>query len=215
MNEDALEKVRKMARGCTDKGSLLDMRTNCIAKKNVEAIDIVEDELDTRFPNWETTDVARLRGGGTVSTIGRFRSNTQKFPSQIEAYIWLVNQFAGSNENIFKSHGETGDSYLRLLFGNREGGAMHFAPMEHLLDKKVGNVTGNDSRPVQLECGWWANTILSGTQKIRLLERLSQHCGIKSDEWSWAPETKSTSLQNEIAQRARGKALLDELERQK
>ena len=91
---------------------------------------------------------------------------------------------------------------------------MHFAPMSSMLDKKTDKGTENDSRPVQLECGWWANTVLSGSQKFRLLEALAHHCGIKSDEWSWEPENKIASLQEKVTQRARGQTILDGLTKQ-
>lgn len=197
MNDDTLEKVRKWAHACKDKGELLVLRKNCCNRNDVEAVDIVENVLDIRYPDWETVDVARTRTGGADPINARFRGNSQKFASQIEAYVWLVNQFTASNPNMFKSNGKT-DSYVRLLLGRRQGFAMHFAPIASLLDKKTENVTGNNSRPVQLECGWWANTVLSEPQKLRLLEDLAQHCGIKSDEWSWEPENKTARLKKRV-----------------
>ena len=86
--------------------------------------------------------------------------------------------------------------------------------MKSLLDKKTGNVTENYSRPVQLECGWWANTVLRSSQKIRLLEGLADHCDITSDEWNWEPEGNTESFQKRITQRDRGQTILDELARQ-
>ena len=214
MNDHTLEKVIKWACGCKDKSELLEMRKNCRDNNNLEAVDVVENELDIRYPNWETADVARTRSSGTDPTNARFRRHTQKFASQIEAYIWLVNQFAASNPNMFTSNGKTDESYLRLLLGHRKGSAMHFAPMASLLEKKTGKVTENDSRPLQLECGWWANTVLSSSQKFRRLEYLAQHCDIKSAEWSWEPENKTASLPKTVTHRVRGQSILDALARQ-
>ena len=214
MNNEELENVRKWALACKDKNELLEQRKNCRDRNNLEAVDIVESVLDIRYPNWGTADVARTRSGGIVPTNARFQSRTQKFASQIEAYIWLVNQFAASNPNMFTSNGKTDDSYGRLLFGQRKDLAMHFAPMSSMLDKKTDKGTENDSRPVQLECGWWANTVLSGSQKFRLLEGIAQHCDIKSGEWSWEPENKTASLQKRVTQRDRGQTILDEFARQ-
>lgn len=190
MGIDPLENVRSIASRC-NKAELLNLRVNCLARNNPSAVEICERELDARFPNWEVGDPVRTRRGGTVPTTARFKNSTQKFPSQIDAYIWLVNQFAANNSNMFKSHGKDDVSYLRLLFGYRKDGAMHFAPTPDFLHKKTGKGIENDSRPVRLDCGWWANTNLSSTQKHRLLEDLAAHCKIKDDEWSWAPEIKT------------------------
>ena len=184
-----LEKVRRMASRCDKKSELIEMRANCLSKKNLEAVDVCENELDTRFPNWESPDVVRIGQGVAVPTKARFRNHTEKLPSQIEAYIWLLNQFAASNPNAFKPNGKDDSTYGRLLFGHREEWAMHFAPESKLIDfNRNGAPTG--ARSIRLDCGWWANTTLSRPQKLRLLERLAQHCGIKPDEWAWEPDVK-------------------------
>lgn len=78
MDNEKLENVRKWALACKDKNKLLVLRKNCRDRNNLEAVDIVENVLDIRYPNWGTADVARTRSGGIVPTNARFQSRTQK-----------------------------------------------------------------------------------------------------------------------------------------
>lgn len=214
MDIDPLEKVRVLARGRSLQ-ELLQLRENCLAKQNLVAADVCESELDAHFPNWQTTGAVRARRGGAAPTTAMFRQRIQAFPSQIDGYIWLVNQFAACNLNMFESHGRDDVNYLRLLFGSREGGAMHFAPTQGLLDRKITKDPCSDARPVQLDCGWWINTNLSGLQKLRILERLAHHCGFAVEEWSWVTADETPALHRRVIQRDRGRVLLAELARRK
>lgn len=214
MDADPLEKVRRIASRC-NQHDLLQLRANCRAKQNLDATEVCERELDLRFPNWQTPATVRTPGGGKVPTKAMFREHVQECLSQIDAYVWLVNQFSASHLNMFKAHGRDDVSYEKLLLGERKHQRMHFAPTPELLEGRIVKDHSNDSRPVKLDCGWWANTNLSGLQKLRILERLAQQCSIVDDEWTWVTAEEAPALHKKVIERAHGRALLDKLARQK
>ncbi len=72
------------------KDELQTMLKNAISKGESEFAYVAKDQLDIRFPGW---DSIRSRKGGATPTIAAFRGVEHRFDTAKEAYFWLIEKF--------------------------------------------------------------------------------------------------------------------------
>ena len=94
-----LEKFREMVEWTNrSKEELLAMRANALRKDAFSHILVVEQVLEQRFPGWRERPTKR---GGSKPTVAMFQGEQQDFPSEKEAYLWLIERFIAHNPKPF------------------------------------------------------------------------------------------------------------------
>jgi len=80
------------------KDDLKRIMENALRKQALDHVDIVRDELDSRFPGW---DVVRSRKGGSTPNVAIFRGHERTFDTAKEGYIWLIEKFIAVRPELF------------------------------------------------------------------------------------------------------------------
>lgn len=176
---------------------------NCLDKQQLEFAYIAKQALNKRFPGW---DKPAERKAGAVPTIARFRNETIEFPSQREAYGWLIERFIHVQPSVLQGpHWETD-------FVAKGKGRRYFAQSPHdLFSRKSKELIDNPGNFLHLSNGWYANMDLSSEQKLAVLTRFASIAKFGEDEWTWTPIEKSQSLKNNEDKQARSEGLLKKM----
>jgi hypothetical protein len=118
----------------------------------------------------------RIRRVGTPTTV-TFRGDKEHFPTEKEAYIWLVTKFF--------------DAYPRLLQDNSilEGREVnYFSRSPQALSPKIAE-QAHYYAPIILSSGKWFVTVkLDNTQKHQILSNMAKHIHaglVEGTDWSW------------------------------
>lgn len=180
--------IDKFKRLVTDrhrtKDELQNMLSNALNKGETEFARIAKDELDIRFPGW---DSVRSRKGGATPTIVAFRGAEHRFETAKDAYFWLIQKFIEAHpepfatlnwETVFVAKGKR-----RNYFGRDLEKMFHGSP--YLAD--------DQNNYKKLSNGWYANLNLSNDQKFDILCKFAAVGKFDfSREWKWEIEGKSS-----------------------
>lgn len=156
---------------------LLTIRANVLRKDEVQHLLAVEQVLSQRFPAWRKEPSGH---GGERPTAVSFRGEHREFPSQKQAYIWLVERFIANNPKPFVDlDWET----VYIVKGPR---ILYFAKSLRALFKHNPRLADDKRKHHRLTNGWYAQLYLSENQKLEILERLSAVAQLKMGvEWDW------------------------------
>ena len=136
------------------------MRRNAIDKGNIDLAAIATDVLNDRFPGWDRPGPKR---GGAIPTRAGFRSVSRDFPSEKEAYCWLIEKFIAAHPSPFtKVNWELvffAKGRQRNYFGRNLKKMFHASP--HLAE--------TSSNYQRLSNGWYINLNLSRNEKFEIL----------------------------------------------
>lgn len=170
-----------------DKSQLLVVRENAKNKNEKEFIDAVEAELDRRYPDWNTQDNGTR---GRKPTKATFFEESNKFPSEIEAFVWLVEKMIAQNSSLFEKHD------WQLEFVAKGSRTIYFSKDKNELFRDFKTPV-QPSQYHKLKNGWYLKTALSRDQKYEILCKLSAALKL-SNAWSWhvigEPEQSLDSL---------------------
>jgi len=111
-------------------------------------------------------------------TIIMVRGKYMQFPSERDAYLFLVKMFIRIKPDIF-----TDPNSAHVCKGRQ--GTIYFAPSRHDIQHQPERVANN----------WWANLCLSNDQKVCMLDKLAQCVGWKrgkDKDWDWRAEHRET-----------------------
>ncbi len=174
-------KYREAVKTSTE-SSLLVMRNNALSKDEIY-LRIVESELDQRYPQWRRPKIAK----GSDPTIARFRCPDLEFSSQVQAYVWIVNEFVKAYPGVIESE----DWRSEFMSKGRTG--RYFARNPSQLWEKSPHLVYDPSHYVILENQWYANTNLSKKQKISTLYKLTAALQICVSDWSFRSKAEQPS----------------------
>jgi hypothetical protein len=111
---------------------------------------------------------------GTPTTV-TFRGDKEHFPTEKEAYIYLVTKFF--------------DAYPQLLQDNSilEGREVnYFARSPQDLSPKTAEQAYYYTRIILSSGRWFVNVKLDNTQKHQILSNMANHAGLlEGTDWSW------------------------------
>jgi hypothetical protein len=146
---------------------------------------IVKRELDTRFPGW---DKPRTHRGGSRRTIARFKGEEQKFDTARAAYIWLVEQFAVSNPELFTDVRWETTGYVAV--GRKKGPAgaarNYFARSPIKLFRRTPTLAEDANNFHRLTNGWYVNLNLNTRENFEILCRFAAVSQLKHGlDWDW------------------------------
>ena len=116
-------------------------------------------------------------------TIVRFREITKSFPSQAEAYVWVIDKFLRDKGDFFVA--PTHDVKHAMRGG---AGAVRFAPTYIGL-----------RAPKLLFNGWYAETGINEQEKVAVLYLLAQSIGLSAErDYSWQGENRPTIVKQDV-----------------
>ncbi len=159
------------------KADLMAMRENAIAKNALAHINLSERVLDARFPDWRSKTSRR---GGSKPTTALFLKETRHFPTEKEAYVWLMERFVQHYPKPF----ETIDWETRFVaVGTR---TIYFAKSLKNLVKTSPALASDPTKYHRLANGWYAKLVLSEKQKVDLLYKFGTVAGLlMGRHWDW------------------------------
>jgi hypothetical protein len=167
------------------KQELLDARIKSI---DSELLDVIEEVLDQRFPNWDVKDVGLVSSGQKAQTYVHFRGQQKTFTAAKNAYVWLIEEMLSACPNL-----TFGNVVLVQMFINGAHGARYLALTPEELSKDH-NRTKKDILWHELPNKWILNLRLSNKQKFDRLTIFAAACNLKYDEdWSWRIEGEEES----------------------
>ena len=172
--EKFLQMLEDPGRG---KADLLNMRANAIAKNSLEHINLAERVLDTRYPGWRSASTKR---GGSKPTDAMFLGETHHFPSEKEAYVWLMERFVHHYPRLF----ETIDwATTFVAVGTR---TIYFARSLKNLFATSPALAEDPTKYCRMSNGWYAKLVLSEKQKVELLYKFGTVAGLMMGRhWDW------------------------------
>lgn len=168
------------------KDELNTMRKNALAKAKPEFAEIVEEELDRRFPAW---DKPKTMSGPTPTT-AIFGSTEKKFTNGKDAYLWLIEMFRSVKPDLLESqskwHEKAFKGAKRFNFARRPSDLF---PDRSDLARSRGNFG-------LLADGWFANANINHAQKFDILLRLGVICGLSyPNDWDFRVTGASQGLE--------------------
>ena len=173
-----LEKFREMVESPSrSKDELLSIRANALSKDAFSHILVVEEVLERRFPGWRKGPNSR---GGSKPTVAMFQSQQRDFPSQKEAYLWLIERFIAYNPRPFK------DLDWQTRFIAKGPRILYFAKSLRVLFRQNPDLAKDASKHRRLSNGWYAQLILNEEQKVEILERIASVSNLRMGvDWDW------------------------------
>lgn len=121
---------------------------------------------------------------GSQRTKAMYAGIEREFPSQKEAYIFLVDRFLQAKPDLFDAAWKVKFSAKRSI--RRD----HFARSPRELFTKTPRLAENDANYARVSSGWFANTNIAKREKRKNLFRLAAlgnfACG---KDWSWDGDT--------------------------
>ena len=162
---------------------LVTMRENALAKNAIDHVHLAERVLDERFPNWRSS---RTKKGGSKPTDTMFLGVTKHFPSEKEAYVWLMERFTQHYPQPFdKIDWQTrfvAKGVRSLYFSKSLKNLFHTSP-DHASDPNKYHRLAN---------GWYAKLVLSEPQKVDLLMKFSTVANLRMGrDWDWNERAKN------------------------
>lgn len=156
---------------------LLAIRANVLRKDDLKHLVAVEQVLDRRFPDRRKGPSGRR---GARPTVLSFRGEEREFPSQKQAYIWLVERFIAHNPRPFV------DLDWRTVYIVKGPRILYFARSLRALFKQSPRLANDKNKHHRLTNGWYAQLYLSENQKVEILERLGAVAHLKMGvDWDW------------------------------
>ena len=173
-----LEKFQEMLDSPSmSREELLAIRANVLRKNDLKHLVAVEQVLGRRFPGWRKGPGGR---GGASPTVVSFQGEKRDFPSQKQAYIWLVERFIAYNPKPFV------DLDWETVYIVKGPLILYFAKSLRALFKQNPSLASEKSKHHRLTNGWYAQLYLSENQKVEILDRLGSvahlHLGV---DWDW------------------------------
>lgn len=165
---------------------LVAMRDNALKKNAIEHVHLAERILDERFPRWR---LPRTRRGGSKPTNVMFLGSTKNFPTEKEAYVWLMERFSQHYpqpfENIDWQTRFVAKGVRALYFARSLKNLFHTAP-DHAADTTKYHRLAN---------GWYAKLVLSEQQKVELLMKFAAVANLRmGTDWDWNDTAKNSPL---------------------
>ena len=159
------------------KNDLLSMRDNAIAKNALEHVHLAERVLDKRYPAWRSPASKR---GGSKPTDAMFLDEVRHFPTEKEAYVWLMERFVEHYPKPFKTID------LETKFVAVGARTLYFAKSLKNLFKTSPAHAADPTKYHRLSNGWYAKLILSEKQKVDLLYKFGTVAGLMMGrQWDW------------------------------
>jgi hypothetical protein len=151
--------------------------SNARRKNALPQVLLVERALRERYPEQGRTASGR---GGSRRTTAMFHSEPHLFPSQKEAYIWLIERFVAFNPKPFV---ELDWETVYVVKGPR---ILYFAKSLKALFRQNPHLAERHNRHHRLTNGWYVQLVLNEDQKVEILVRLAalshQRMGV---DWDW------------------------------
>lgn len=166
----------------------------------------IKDLIEERFPQ-----TGRSRGGA-AETVARYKGTEKRFPSAIDAYIWLVERFIGMKPEVFTDIKWETTGYVAVGQRKSEGHAIrnYFARSPGKLFHESPHLADNPNNYCVLQNGWYANKNLSNAQKFDILCRFGWVVRLKWEtDWDWEVLDPSEQLSDrkertKVAEKALG-----------
>ncbi len=175
---------------------LVSMRENALAKKVIEHVHLAEKVLDERFPNWKSV---KMRRGGSKPTEVMFQGVTKHFPSEKEAYVWLMEHFIQHYPKPFE------EIDWETRFVAKGVRTLYFARSLKNLFKTSPAHASDLNKYRRLANGWYAKLVLSEVQKVELLMKFATVASLRMGlDWDWneraknAPQLSADDLLREL-----------------
>jgi hypothetical protein len=159
------------------KADLIAMRENAFSKNSIEHVSLVERVLDTRHPAWRSTASKR---GGSKPTEVMFMKVRRSFPTEKEAYVWLMERFITHYPKPFN------EIDWETRFVAKGARTLYFAKSLKNLFKTSPDLASDPTKYHRLTNGWFAKLVLSEKQKFELLTKFATvaHLCMGAD-WDW------------------------------
>jgi hypothetical protein len=173
-----LEKFREMVESPNrSKDELLSIRANALSKDAFPHILLAEEVLEQRFPGWRKEPSSR---GGSKPTVAMFEGERREFPSQKDAYLWLIERFIARNPKPFV---ELDWQTLLIAKGPR---ILYFAKSLRVLFRQRPDLAKDKNKYSRLSNGWYAQLVLNEEQKVEILERIASVSNLRMGvDWDW------------------------------
>ena len=169
-----------------NQSDLVAMRNNALKKNTIEYVHHAEKALDERFPNWRSI---RTRRGGSKPTNVMFLGKTNHFPSEKDAYVWLMERFTQHYPQPF----ETIDWQTRFVAKGAR--ALYFAKSLKNLFHTSPDHAADTNKYHRLTNGWYAKLILSEKQKVELLMKFAAVAKLRMGvDWDWNESAKNAPI---------------------
>ncbi|WP_206957038.1 hypothetical protein [Trinickia acidisoli] len=186
---------------------LVEMRNNALKKGAIEHVHLAERVLDERFPSWRSP---RTRRGGSKPTNVMFLGKTKHFPSEKEAYVWLMEEFTQHYPQLF----EKIDWQTRYVAKGPR--ALYFAKSLKQLFHSAPDHGIDPNKYHRLMNGWYAKLVLSERQKVELLMKFATVANLRMGaDWDWddrakgAPQLSADELLAELENAPQAGAAVD------
>jgi hypothetical protein len=169
----------------------------------------IKDVIEERFPQ-----TGRSRGG-PAETVARYKGMERRFPTAIDAYIWLVERFIGLRPEVFTDIKWKTTGYVAVGQRRSEGHAIrnYFARSPAKLFRQSPHLAGDLNNYCELSNGWYANKNLSNAQKFDILCRFGWVVGLKwGGDWDWEVLDPSEQLADRKERTRIAEKALDELD---
>lgn len=172
------EKFREMVETPSrSKDELLSIRANALSKDAFSHILVVEQVLEQRFPGWRNGPSSR---GGAKLTVAMFQGEQREFPSQKDAYLWLIERFIARNPKPFV------DLDWQTLLIAKGPRILYFAKSLRVLFRQNPDLAKDKNKHSRLSNGWYAQLILNEDQKVEILERIASVSNLRMGvDWDW------------------------------
>ena len=153
------------------------MRQNAVNKSAIEHVSLAERVLDAKFPDWRRP-ISR-RGGSKPTTVS-FLEEERHFPTEKEAYIWLMERFVLRYPKPF----EMLDYETKFIAAGTR--TIYFAKSLKSLFKTSPALASDPTKYHRLSNGWYAKLVLSEKQKVDLLYKFGAVAGLQMGlHWDW------------------------------
>ena len=161
----------------------------------VDRVELIEAELDVRFPGWDkTSGSAGIMDPDAKSTHARLYGEIRQFPRAVSAYAWLVDRLM-QKANV----GATLDPTL-LAKINTGTSRKYIARSPGDLYPNNQKLASNPVNWRKLSYGWHLATNLSNREKLDILARMMPAFGVKPNEWDCQfPGEEYQSLEDLLA----------------
>lgn len=170
----------------------------------------IRDVIDEKFPSAAST------GRGATPTNATFRSTKKQFVTAKEAYVWLVDRFAGVRPDVFADvRWETTGYFAIGRHRDEEGRSIrnYFARSPEKLFRHSPLLAANQNNYARLQNGWYANVNLNNGEKFDILCRFGWVVGLKGgQDWDWDVSEPSDGLEERKKRIALAEKLFADLE---
>lgn len=168
------------------KDALLTILKNIRANDAPEHEDVVLQELDKRFPGWNTPKKPRV-GGRTANRV-IYKGTQRSFDTAKEGFSFLAAQMLNEGHRSTT----TPDERLKIASTERRNYIAH-SPEE--LFPGSPHLAEDSNNYVKMPHGWYLNVNLSNKDKFEVLARLSWVVGLKHlKDWDWIVDANTEDV---------------------